>query len=165
MSEVTRRNFLKLAGAGSAALAAMSAGVAGVGRVIGFGAAGSSAPRAAPVMFRATAGLPQRPYPAYASLVFEGSVDPAAGTGTLRRSVFAGAPEAMSGILLPGTERSYNVTGVTGDGGTLLVRAMADNSGVLGAGESPSILVRIDRMTGVVKAPFADRQLELQLAG
>jgi hypothetical protein len=163
MSQVTRRAFLKLVGAGSAALAAMGAGVIGAGRLL---RAGPGSPkRAAPIVFRATAGLPQRPLPAYASLVFEGSVDPVAGTGKLQRSLLAGAPEAMSGIRLPGMQRSYSVTSVTEDSGTLLVRATIEDRSDVAPGESPSILVRIDRQNGVVQAPFVDRQLELTLAG
>src|SRR6266571_6497087 len=44
---------------------------------------------------------------------FDGSVDPSAGTRKIRRAVYAGAPDAMSTIVFPGTERSYEVTRVT----------------------------------------------------
>ncbi|TMK56628.1 MAG: hypothetical protein E6G54_09105, partial [Actinobacteria bacterium] len=105
MSDMNRRDFLKIAGAGSAVLAAIGAGVVATGKV--FRADPASSGPNEPLTFRATAGLPQQPYPAYASLVFDGSVDPSAGTGTIRRAVYAGAPEAMSTIVFPGTERSY----------------------------------------------------------
>jgi hypothetical protein len=159
MSELNRRDFLKMAGAGSAALVAIGAGVVATGKVLKPGRAGSGTD--GPVQFRATAGLPQQPYPPYASLVFEGSVDPAAGTGTIQRSVYAGAPDAMSTVIFPGTERSYDVTSISRHGDGMLVRAKVANRSTLDAGESPTILVRVDQRTGEVQAPFVDRQLTL----
>ena len=67
MSDMNRRDFLKIAGAGSAVLAAIGAGVVATGKV--FRADHASTGPNEPLTFRATAGLPQQPYPAYASLV------------------------------------------------------------------------------------------------
>jgi hypothetical protein len=161
MSKVNRRDFLKAAGAGSAALITIGAGVTGVGRLIRRGG-----PRdAARFAFRATTGLPQRPFPSYASMVLKGTIDPVAGTGTIQRSVLAGPPEAMSDIVLPGTTRTFHVTSVRSKGRALLVNAAIDDVGALGPGEAPLMWLWIDRTSGVLRAPFVDRELELQLAG
>lgn len=159
MSEMNRRDFMKLAGAGSAVIAIAGAGVVAKGRILGDHGAASSA--SAPITFRATAGLPQRPYPAYASLLFEGTVDPSSGTGEISRSVVAGAPDAMSSIVFPGTERSYRVTSMKRQGDVLLTRARVEDAGSVAQGESLTILVRIDTRTGDVQAPFVDRELKL----
>lgn len=161
MSRVSRRGFLKLAGAGSAAFVAIGAGLAGIGQLIQRGGAQGSSTLA----FRATTGLPQHPFPSYASMVLKGTVDPVAGTGTIQRSVLAGGPEAMSDILLPGTIRTFRVTGIRRNGSLLLVNAAIDDPATLAPGEPPSLTVTIDRSTGVLRAPFVDRELELQLAG
>jgi len=159
MSDMNRRDFLKIAGAGSAVLAAIGAGVVATGKV--FRADHASTGPNEPLTFRATAGLPQQPYPAYASLVFDGSVDPSAGTGTIRRAVYAGAPEAMSTIVFPGTERSYEVTRVTGDRDQMLVWARIGDGFTLEPGEPSTIHVRVDQRTGDVEAPFSNAQLTL----
>lgn len=161
MSKVNRRDFLKLAGAGSAALVAVGAGVSGVGRLIRRG----SARGVSKFAFRATAGLPQKyPFPSYASMVVKGTVDPAAGTGSIQRSILAGAPEAMSDIVLPGTTRTFHVTSVRQSRSSLLVNAAIDDASTLGPGESPSITLGIDRGSGLIRAPFIDSELELQSA-
>src|SRR5438093_5084850 len=159
MDELNRRDFLKVAGAGSAVLAAIGTGVIATGKVLR--THGSDDDATAPLAFRATAGLPQKPYPAYASLVVDGSVDTAAGTGSIRRVVYAGAPDAMSPAVFPGTERSYNVTRLAEHGDQLSVWARVADRSSLEAGESPTIQVSIDRRTGDVVAPFVGRQLTL----
>jgi hypothetical protein len=160
MSKVSRRGFLKLAGAGSAALVAIGAGVTGVGKLFRPGDAQGTAKFA----FQATAGLPQGPFPSYASLVLKGTVDPVAGTGTIERSVLAGSPESMSDIVLPGTTRTFHVVGVRRHRSALLVNAALDDMSTLGPGESPSITLRIDKGSELVRAPFVDQEVELQLA-
>jgi len=159
MSEMKRRDFLKIAGAGSAVLAAIGAGVVATGKVFRADPISTDANEA--LAFRATAGLPQQPYPAYASLVFDGAVDPSAGTGTIRRAVYAGAPEAMSTIVFPGTERSYDVTRVTGGSEQMLVWARIRDGFTLEPGEPSTIRVHVDQRTGEVEAPFANAQLKL----
>jgi hypothetical protein len=94
-------------------------------------------------------------------LLFEGTVDPSSGTGEISRSVVAGAPDAMSSIVFPGTERSYRVTSMKRQGDVLLTRARVEDAGSVAQGESPTILVRIDTRTGDVQAPFVDRELKL----
>lgn len=165
MSELTRRGFLKKAAAGSAAVAAAGAAYGGVGKLLRLGSTPPATSPTAPFAFRASTGLPQRPYPSYASLMLEGSVDPVSGTGMLKRSVAAGAPEAHSGIVLPGTERTYRIGAVRRDGRSLLVRGDLVSTGVGEKGEPSSILVRIDQAKGTVGLPFGSRQMELALAG
>ena len=87
MKTMDRRDFLKIAGAGTAALAAGAAmPVAGF-----FGWTGNNV-----VRFRAVTGMPTAPLPTYASYVIEGHVDIRARMGTLAKSLHAGAPNAMS---------------------------------------------------------------------
>jgi hypothetical protein len=165
MSRVSRREFLKWAGAGSVALAGVAAGAYSL---LGKGAA--SAVRrlvspTAPYRFRAAAGVPSHPLPAYASFVVEGAVDPATGTGRFRKALFAGAPEAMSTIEFPGTSRWFRVTGVREKGTSLLVRAVAEDSGSLARGEGLTALVRVDRSARRVIAPLINSDIELRLTG
>ncbi len=163
MRNLSRRDFVKLAGAGTAALAGAGAAVTALtGRIWPTARRASGAGTA--LSFRAATGLPQRPFPSYASLVWEGTVDPASGSGMLRRSVMAGAPEAMSTIELPGTVRALRVTSVAEQGSTLLIRATVEDPSVLGPGESPAASIRIDQRRGLAWAPFIERQLELRLA-
>jgi hypothetical protein len=103
--------------------------------------------------------------PNFASLVIEGSVDPAAGSGRVKRVVLAGAPDARSEIELPGTSRWYRIAGVRREGRSLLVRGLAEDPGALGPGESRTALFRIDRAGGRVWAPFVDSDEELRLVG
>ena len=162
MRNLSRRDFMKLAGAGTAALAGVGAAVTALTSRVWPTALRASRAGSA-LRFRATTGLPQRPLPSYASLVWEGTVDPISGSGVLRRSVLAGAPEAMSAIELPGTARALRVTSVVDEGDSLLIRAMAEDPSVLGAGESPRTSIRIDQGRGLIWAPFVERQLELRL--
>jgi hypothetical protein len=118
-----------------------------------------------PFSFRAATGLPATRMPSYASLVVEGSVDPSAGTGRVKRALFAGAPAAQSEIELPGTSRWFRVAGVRREGRSLLVRGLAEDPGALGPGESRTALFRIDRAGGRVWAPFVDSDEELRLVG
>ena len=166
MNGLTRRDFLKWVGAGGAAIVALSAGARSffhrepVGAVGRFGTA-----RTMPFSFRAATGLPATRMPSYASLVVEGSVDPSAGTGRVKRALFAGAPAAQSEIELPGTSRWFRVAGVREEGRWLLVRGVAENPRAFGPGESRTALFRIDRAGGRVLAPFVDSDVELRLVG
>ena len=87
MSDFTRRDFLKLAGAGGAVVAGSGLGVL---KLEGAKRIGDT------FTFRAVAGLPERPLPAYATYVLDGRIDLSTGTGVVRRTLYAGAPEATS---------------------------------------------------------------------
>jgi hypothetical protein len=109
------------------------------------------------------AGVPRPPLPSYASYVLEGTIDLATGSGVLRKTVFAGAPEAMSGIALPGLSRSLRVTDVRRTGGSLLVTVVAEDPSALTPQESPRNVIRIDPSQGVVRTPFIDNEHILHL--
>src|SRR5437763_17067373 len=113
MNKLNRRKFLTLAGVGSAAAAA-GAALPGANLLTG-------GEKAKTFTFRAVVGLPKKPLPAYASYVIEGHVDLAAGSGVLTKAVFAGTPEAMSAVALPGLSRIVRITEVQELGGTLRI--------------------------------------------
>src|SRR2546422_9999333 len=118
MKRMDRRDFLKIAGAGSAVVAAgVAMPVAGF-----FGWTGKDVLR-----FRAMSGMPRAPLPTYASYVIEGQVDLRAGTGQLAKSIHAGAPNAMSGVVFPGTARSLRVTNVEQSGSSVQILVRSEN--------------------------------------
>ena len=117
MKQLDRRDFLKMAAAGSAAAATAAAlPLSGVLTWIGQDT----------FAFRAVAGLPKDPLPTYASLVVEGRVNLDRGTGTVTKSLYAGAPDAISNILFPGTARTIQVTGVHRSGDTIRIVGTID---------------------------------------
>lgn len=145
MDEINRRKFLKLVGAGSGAIAAgvmlPTAGLSGLmGRDL--------------FAFRAVGGLPAGPIPSYATYVLEGHVNPLTLSGVITRTVFAGPPEAMSTIALPGLSRVIRVDGVRDLGSLLHVRGVVEDRSQLSAGESATMDLRIDRGAGVAHASF-----------
>src|SRR5438094_82108 len=107
MKTIDRRDFLKMAGAGSVVV------VAGVAMPVAgyFGWTNKDILR-----FRAFAGMPKAPLPEYASYVIEGQADLHARTGQLAKSIHAGAPDAMSGAVFPGTARTDRLTDVQQSG-------------------------------------------------
>ena len=154
MTQVDRRNFLKMAAAGSAVAAAAAAvPLTGILSWIGRDT----------LTFRAVAGLPKDPLPMYASLVVEGSVDLDRGTGTVTKSLHAGAPDAMSDILFPGTARSIRVTGVQRSGDTVRIAGTIDGSVKLAPREKRDVLIVIDRRLGVAHADFLGSALMLRI--
>ncbi len=154
MNKLNRRRFLQLAGAGSAVAAA-----------------GALLPAAALVTgsknglfrFRAVAGLPQPPLPNYASYVLEGRLDLSRRSGTVTKAVFAGAPEAMSAIALPGLSRVVRVTDVQHHDGTIHIRGVIDDRSQLVKGESPSVEIVLDRSAGVGRTHFLGTEIPLRL--
>jgi len=154
MKQIARRDFLKMAGAGSVVVAAGAAvPVAGY-----FGWTNKNMLR-----FRAVAGMPKAPLPTYASYVIEGQVDLRAKQGLLAKSIHAGAPDAMSGVVFPGTSRSIRVTDVRQTGASVIVSGELVERTSLLKGESPTFNIEIDRMSGVAQADFLGSQVVLQL--
>lgn len=153
MKEMDRRDFLKMAGAGTVAAAAAAAiPVAGY-----FAWSGKET-----IRFRAVAGMPRAPLPTYASYVIEGTVDLGARKGTLAKSVYAGAPDARSGVVFPGTERTVEVTDVRKAAGELQISGRVVGSSLL-PGESPSFSMLIDRSAGLAHADFLGSQVTMKL--
>lgn len=154
MKEIDRRKFLKLVGAGSAAIAAATMVPAAVF---------SNRPGEGSSAIRAVAGLPQGAVPSYATYVLEGNVNVAAQSGVITKTVYAGPPEAMSNIALPGLSRIFRVTKVRDLGGSVSVSAVVDDRSQLRAGENPNVEILIDRTNREVRAPFMRNEVALRL--
>jgi len=154
MKTMDRRDFLKMAG--------MSAAV--VGAAVAVPAGGFFAWTKKDVLrFRAVTGMPKAPLPAYASYVIEGQVDLKARTGQLAKSIHAGSPEAMSGVVFPGTLRSVRVTDVRQSGSRILITGeMADRAALL-QGENPILKIEVDRSSGLAQADFLGSPVTLKL--
>ena len=156
MTQVNRRGFLKLAGAGTAAAAAAAATAIPAVEVL-FGR------RAGTVAIRAVGGVPSKPLPSYATYVLDGYIDLDRKTGTLTRTVFAGHPEGMSSVALPGLSRTMNITNMIESGNVIeLSGAVVDHS-QLSPGESPDISVLVDRDGGVAWVQLGAGKIQLKL--
>ena len=153
MEKLNRRKFLKVAGASSAVAAGAVLPASGL-------LANSTATNGA-VTFRAVAGMPQKPLPNYASYVIEGHVNLDAKTGVITKSVFAGAPETMSTVALPGMSRIARITDVVEEAGLLRITGVVDDRSQLRRGESPTFTVFMDRSLGTVKAEFFGNSVTL----
>jgi TAT (twin-arginine translocation) pathway signal sequence len=153
MKSMDRRTFLKLAGVGSAAAAAATIPVASA----------LSLKAADRLTFRATAGLPARPLPAYATQIVEGNVDLGRGSGVITSQVFAGHTDGISDIALPGLSRVMRITGVTRQGPTTRLTGVIDDRSLLQRGESSKVEIVVDSRRRTVVAPLAGSQVTLSL--
>jgi len=113
--------------------------------------------------FRAVGGLPSGNLPSYASYVLEGHLNPITLSGVVTRTVYAGPPEAMSQIVIPGLTRVMRVDGLRDIGSLLHVRGVTDDRSQLREGESPTMEFRIDRTAGVAHAPFFGTSVPLRV--
>jgi TAT (twin-arginine translocation) pathway signal sequence len=160
MSDLSRRDFLKFASAGSAAAAAaVGGGVLAKMKLLSSNASGGT------VTFRAVRGVPGKPLPAYASFVLDGRVDLPTGTGTVTKTIYGGAPDAMSSIEFPELSRMFRVTSVEGDATNLRLQAVIDDRSTLRTGEPHTAMIVVDRRRGEVQAPFVDSDVVLALRG
>src|ERR1051326_6434431 len=154
MKTLDRRDFLKMAGVGTAAVAAgMSIPVAGF-----FGWTGKDLLR-----FRAVAGMPKAPLPAYASYVIEGRVDMRARTGSLAKSLLPCSPDAMTGVLFPGTSRSIQITDVKRVGSEVRISGKIAEPVTLLKGESPEFSMVVDQSNGIARANFLGSPVVMRL--
>jgi hypothetical protein len=151
--QLDRKDFLKVAGAGSAAVAA-GAGLPLTKHFID---------RSGQLTFRAATGLPRAPLPSYATQIVEGQVDLARGSGLVTSRVLAGHPDDTSLIGLPGLARVIRVTDVDSEGQRLRLRGLIEDRSQLRRGESPQVEIIVDRKRGLVKAPFLGRSIEHEL--
>ena len=85
-------------------------------------------------------------------------------TGVVTKSVFAGAPETMSTVALPGMSRIARVADVVEESGLLRITGVVDDRSQLRRGESNTFIILIDRSLGTVKAEFFGNNLTLLLA-
>src|SRR6266540_2494285 len=139
MSDLSRRDFLKFASAGSAAAAvAVGGGALARMKLVSSNASGDT------VTFRAVTGVPGKPLPAYASFVLDGRVDLLTGTGTISKTIYAGAPDAMSSILFPELSRMFRVTSVEGDATKLRIQGVIDDRSTLRPGEPHTATILVD---------------------
>jgi hypothetical protein len=154
VNPVDRRNFLKLAAKGSAlAAAAAVVPISGVLRWTSQGA----------LKFRAVAGLPRNPLPTYATFVVEGSVDLDRGTGLITKSLYAGAPQAMSNILFPGTARTIRITTVDRSANQVRLAGAVNTGETLTAREKRNVTIVIDTSRKVAHADFLGTAVVLQV--
>ena len=153
MKQLDRRQFLGMAAAGSAVALASAVPLSGILTWTG----------AQTLKFRAVAGLPKQPLPMYASFVVEGAVNLDRGTGTVTKSLYAGAPEAMSNILFPGTARSIRVTGVQWSGETLKIAGIVDGAQKLTPREKGSVSIVIDQRQKTAQADFLGTPVVLRV--
>jgi hypothetical protein len=154
MKELDRKDFLKMAGAGSAAVAAGA----------GLPLTNYFSNRSGQLTFSAAAGLPRAPLPSYATQIVEGQIDLARGTGLVTSRVLAGHPGDTSLVGLPGLTRTIRVTDVDTQGQQVRLRGVIEDRSQLRRGESHRVEIALDRKRGLVKAPFLGRQLEHALA-
>jgi hypothetical protein len=153
MNQLNRTDFLKVAGAGSAAV------VAGAGIPL----AKYAVDRSGQLTFQAAVGLPQNPLPSYATQVIEGRIDVNTGTGLVTTRVLAGHPADTGIVGLPGLSRVIRITAVDGDEDQLRIRGQIEDRSQLRRGESAHVELVIDRKRRLVHAPFLGRQHEHQL--
>ena len=161
MKGLNRRRFLQITGAGS--IIAATAGAAAPLL--------SSAPRLTPgsrqgtFTFRAVVGLPSVEMPAYASYVLEGHVDLSTRTGMLASTIYAGEPQAMSRIAIPGQSRIYRITDVENLGGSFRIAGTVDDRSQLQRGENRTLELLLDPAQRVARTKFFGSELLLQLEG
>jgi hypothetical protein len=154
MQSIDRRRFLKLAGAGSALAATAGLPVVAL-RALDSGKT---------VSFRAEAGLPAKPLPAYATKVVEGTVDLSRGTGTVTSRMLAGHPGDLSDIALPGMTQVISITSVSDLGTELQMEGVIQDRSQLLPGESAQVRLVLDRIAHVMRTTFAGQDVELALA-
>lgn len=154
MQAPDRRQFLKLMGAGAAALAAGA-------MIPSFLSAGWTGGQLLTV--RAVGGLPQGALPSFASYVMEGSVDLQAQSGLLRSTVFAGPPEAMSQVELSGASRTIRITQVRRAGNALQLMGSVERGGESGSLAASDVDILVDLGEGIVRAPFREAEVALRL--
>ena len=153
MNQLPRRKFLGMAAAGSAAVAAAAA--------LPMGVLSWLSPNM--LKFRAAVGMPRAPLPTYASLVIEGNVNLDAGTGIVRKGLFLGTPGAMRNLMIPGSQREIQVTGVKRSGATVRIAGIVNGGAALGPRETPNVVITIDRAAGLARADFLGREVLLKV--
>jgi hypothetical protein len=157
MKKLNRRTFLTLAGASSAAAAA------GIGMPSSGILTGQAGART--LTFRAVVGLPSELLPAYASYVVEGHVNLANRTGIITKALYAGGPQGMSTIALPGQSRLLRVTAAEDLGGTYRITGVIDDRSQLQPGEDSTFSILIDPAQRIARTTLSGSELVMQLEG
>src|SRR5205085_2318713 len=153
MERMNRKRFVNVVGAGSAAAAVGGASVF-AGRLANLDVNGDT------LHFRAAAGLPEAPLPAYATHVVEGTVNLATGAGLVTSRVLAGHPGAQGSLGLPGASRIVRISEVSSDHGVYRLSGAIEERSQLHRGESSRVEIVVDKRHGTVKAPFLGRSVD-----
>ncbi len=158
MKKFNRRDFAKVLGASSIAIAAgaMMPSVLS-GHIAGGQVAGNI------MAFRAIGGLPTAPKPTIVTYVLEGSLNLNEQSGVVTRTVYMGPPEKMSRQVLPGMSQIYRVTEARESADGMVIAGVADDRSQVRRGESPAVHIHIDRYRGIVRAPFLNSNVTLKL--
>lgn len=157
MKKLNRRSFLQVASASSAAAAGV--GISSAAILTG------SIPKASSGMmtFRAVTGMPAKPLPSYASYVVEGHVDLTSRSGVITKTIFAGTPQMMSTVALPGMSRIGRITDVQQVNNTLLITGIVDDRSQLQRGENPVFTVTLDSANRLAKTDLLGQEVALFL--
>jgi len=95
--------------------------------------------------------------------VIEGHVNLTTRSGMLTKAVFAGHPEGMSTIALPGLSRIVRITDVQDLGGAFRIIGVVDDRSQLLRGESLDFDMYIDPSNGIVRTGFFGNEVQLLL--
>lgn len=150
-TKLSRRRFLLFAGVGVAIVGGAALAWREVGKLV----QGNSA------TFRAVAGLPREPLPAYASYVIEGRVALDAPGSKLTLSVVAGAPAARRPI--PLLTRTASVTSMQQVDGAYHITAAYDASTQLQPGEASTFTITLDPSHQLAQASFFSSPIQMDL--
>jgi hypothetical protein len=107
--------------------------------------------------------MPTKPLPSYASFVIEGHVNLTTNSGVVMKTVFAGAPGAMSTVALPGLSRIIRITKVEDLGGTFRLQGVVDDRSQLQRGELSTVDLLIDPTQRFVSTSSFGSEIVLQL--
>lgn len=162
MNAMNRRRFLQIASTSSVAVAA---GTAATVPTLTSASRLTATSKQGTYTFRAVTGLPSKPLPAYASYVIEGHVNLITRTGAMTKTLFAGTPDAMSVIALPGLSRIIRIHDVQNLGGTFLLKGVVDDRSLLQRGESPNFELLIDPVQKRAKTNYLGTEIIMQLEG
>ena len=84
-------------------------------------------------------------------------------TGQIAKSIHAGVPNAMSGVVFPGTARSIRVIDVKRLGSNVLITGDLGERATMLTGESPTFSMQIDRSIGRAEADFLGSRVVMRL--
>jgi hypothetical protein len=79
------------------------------------------------------------------------------------RTVFAGAPDAMSTVVFDELTREMRITGASRDAGVLTLRAILGGAADLHPGEARTATIVVDPSKATVQAPFVGNDVVMQL--
>lgn len=156
MQSMNRRKFLGVVGAGAGTAAVAAAGASSAVSLLSHTGANT-------LRFHAETGAPAPPWPAYVTAVVDGSVDVAAGTGTVAMRYVAGQPGSTSDIALPGLTRVVRVTKASAHGNEVRMEGVVEDRASLSQGESARVRLVLDRAARTLTTSVGGRELTLSV--